>query len=227
MLPQSSIASRTRSIALRVMPASHHPAACSDVADGLDRAGRTDRFAPAMRAIVGGELLQFDRDFGLRLVPAFRAELAVAEKAQRAGDAAHLQAFLFQRVEMLADDELGAAAADVDDQAALRRIRHAVGDAEIDQARFFAAGHDFDRMTERLFGRPEKRRRSAQPAHRVGGDGAHAFVRQHAQALAETRQTGQRSVATRLVEACRRARKPAARRTLSRRRSMTRNSPCS
>ena len=56
-------------------------------------------------------------------------------------------------VETAADDEFGAAAADVDHQPrAARECGKAVGDAEIDQARFLAAGHDFDRMAERGFG---------------------------------------------------------------------------
>ena len=89
----------------------------------------------------------------------------------------------------------------LDDQAALRRIRHAVGDAEIDQTGFFTAGHDFDRMPEGLLGRPEKRGRRTQASNRVRGDCAHALVRQNAQALAEARQARQSLVAARLVQA--------------------------
>ncbi len=64
---------------------------------------------PALAAIVGRELLELDGDLGLRLLPAFVAQLAVAEESLGAGDAAHLQAFFFQRLEMLADDEFRAA----------------------------------------------------------------------------------------------------------------------
>src|SRR5262249_19585519 len=150
------------------------------------------RLAPALGPVFGSELLQLDRDFGLCLTPALGAELAVAEEPHRARDTAHLQAFLLERLEMLADDEFGAAAADVDDEPALRRLGHTMRDTEVDQARFFAAGDDLDRMTERRLGRPEKRARCAEPAHGVRGHGAHALVRQHAQALAEAREAGQR-----------------------------------
>jgi hypothetical protein len=122
-----------------------------DRADRLDRARRADRLVPALRAIVRRELLQLDRDLGLRAMPAFRTDLAVFEEAQRARDTAHLQAFLLDRLEMLADDEFGAAAADVDHEPPFGRLRDAVGDAEIDQARLFATGHDLDRMSERFF----------------------------------------------------------------------------
>src|SRR5690606_41247967 len=67
-------------------------------------------------------------------ISALGRELAVAEEAQRAGDAAHLQALGLQRLVALADDELGAAAADVDDEPALRRGCQVVRDAEVDQA---------------------------------------------------------------------------------------------
>ena len=171
-----------------------------DAADRADRARRTDRFAPADGAVIRGELLQFDGDFGLRLFPAFRADLAVLEEAQRAGHAAHLQAFFFERVEMLADDEFRAAAADVDDQAPFRRIRHAVRDAEVDQARFLAAGDDFDRMTQFLFGVAQERRGRAQAPHGIRRHRAHAMRRQGAQTLSKPRQGLQRAVAARFLE---------------------------
>ena len=52
-------------------------------------------------------------------------------------------------MQAFADDDLGAAAADIGDQASSRLAGHRLRDAKIDQARFFDAGDDFDGMTER------------------------------------------------------------------------------
>ena len=61
-----------------------------------------------------------------------------------------LQALELQRLESFADDDLGAAAADVADQAAPGTCGHGVRDARVDEARFFDAGDDFDGMPERF-----------------------------------------------------------------------------
>ncbi len=74
-------------------------------------------------------------------------------------------------------------------------------DAEIDQARFLASGDDLDRMPQGLLGRAEKARRLAQATHGIGRHRPHAPGRQHAQALAKARQTGQCLVAARRFQA--------------------------
>ncbi len=167
-----------------------------DVADRLGGAGRTDRLAPAECAVIGRELLQFERNFGLRLTPILRGEFAVAEKMQAAGDAAHLQALGFDCVEALADDEFSTATADVDDQPALSRLGEVVRDTEIDQACFLATADDFDRMAERGFGGQQKRLRIGKQAHAVGRDRTHALGWQGTQALAEAREANQRTLAS-------------------------------
>jgi hypothetical protein len=88
----------------------------------------------------------------VRLGVACRGDLAVAEIALGVADATHLQAFAQQRLKALADDEFGAAAADVCHQALARRVGEGVGDAQVDQARFFTAGNHFYRVPENLFG---------------------------------------------------------------------------
>ena len=163
----------------------------ADLAQRAHGAGGADGVAPAARAVAGGELLQLDLDLGLRLLPALARELAVVEEAPRGGDAADLDALGLQRLVAQADDELGAAAADVHHQAPLLAARDAVGDAEVDQARLLAAGHHLDRMAERGFGREQEGARGAQLAHGVGRHRAHALRRQLAQALAEAREAGQ------------------------------------
>ena len=51
-----------------------------------------------------------------------------------------------QRIHAAADDELGRAAADVDDQPRLARGRQHVRDAEVDEPRLLVAGDDVDRV---------------------------------------------------------------------------------
>src|SRR2546427_7011548 len=61
-----------------------------------------------------------------------------------------------------ADDELGGATANVDDQAALAGFgRLRVGHAEVDQACFFAAADHFNGMPQRGFSRDQERDRKS------------------------------------------------------------------
>ena len=101
------------------------------------------------------------------------AHLAVRKEAQAVGDAAHEQAFELQRLVARADDELGRAAADVDDQPLFLRGGKLVGDAEIDEARLLASRHDLDREAERRLRLLEERRGVLRHAQRVGADRAH------------------------------------------------------
>ena len=140
-------------------------------------------------------MLEFGADFHQRFLPALARELAVAEEAARAGDAADLQAFAFDRIEAAADDAFGGAAADVHHQPALPgpgRLR--MRDAEVDQARFFAAGHDFDGVAERGFRRHEEGLRPRQCANGIGGERAHALRRDVVDALAEAREAVERAL---------------------------------
>nr|GFD59404.1 hypothetical protein [Tanacetum cinerariifolium] len=78
-------------------------------ADSADRTGRADGFIPlqAMQGVLDAHDLQ--PRCRVRLGVAGRGDLAVFEIALSEADAAHLQAFTQQRLETLADDELGAA----------------------------------------------------------------------------------------------------------------------
>src|SRR3990167_7612774 len=147
-------------------------------ADGLDGARGPHRIFPAeaAQAVLDTHDLQACRGVGLGV--ACRGDLAVLEEALGKADAAHLQAFAQQRLEALADDELGAATADIGDQAFARGVGDAVGDAEIDQARFFAPGDDFNRMAEDLFGTADKVTTVARLAQGIGADDAHRALGQ-------------------------------------------------
>ncbi len=115
--------------------------------------------------------LQPCRRVGLGI--ARRGDLAVLEIALGVTDATHLQAFAQQRFEALADDELGTAAADVRHQALAGGIGQGVGYAEVDQARFFAAGDDFYRVPEDFFGAADEFATVARFTQGVGTDNAH------------------------------------------------------
>ena len=104
----------------------------------------------------------------------FCGDLAVAEEALAQRHAAHLQALELERREALADDQLGAAAADVHDEPLAGLARHGVRDAGVDEARLFHAGDDLDGMAERLARALEKRLLAPRDAQGVGADHTHA-----------------------------------------------------
>ena len=107
-----------------------------------------------------------------RALETFRAQLAVGEMRAADADAADVQAFEMLRLVALADDDLGAAAADVDDEIRSVRGVGVVRDAEVDEARLLDAGDDLDGMTERLLGLGEKRVGVARATQRVRADDA-------------------------------------------------------
>ena len=135
-----------------------------------------------------------------RALDALGRQAAIAEVALAQRHAADLQALELQRLEMLADDDLGAAAADVDHQPPAVFVRQVVRDARIDQARLLHAGDDFDRETQRLARALEKRLLAARDAQRVGTHHAHVAGVHVAQPLAEALQAGQRARRGFLVE---------------------------
>jgi hypothetical protein len=89
---------------------------------------------------------------------------------------------------VLAEDALGAAAADVDHQPPVLGAGGQVRDAHVDQACLLAAGDHFDGMAQRFAGLEQESLGVVRLAQRAGADGAHAAGRHHAQALAETLQ---------------------------------------
>ena len=73
-------------------------------------------------------------------------------------------------------------------------------DADVDQPRLFAPGHDLDRKTERRLRLFQKRRRVLGHAQRIGADCAHGVTVEPAQPLAETMQALERALLRFLVE---------------------------
>src|SRR4029077_9586700 len=122
----------------------------------------------------GHHRLEFHARSQARALDALGGDLAVAEEALAQGDAAHLQALERERGEAVADDELSAAAADVDHQALARLAWHGVRNPGVDEARLLHAGDDLDRVAERLAGALEKGLLAVREPQRVGADAAHA-----------------------------------------------------
>src|SRR5690606_40637991 len=98
------------------------------------------------------------------------------------------------RLVTLADDQLGAAAADVDDERRAGSARRMMRDAEIDQPGLLEPGDHLDRMpAERPLRGREKHVGVARAAQRARADDTH-LVRIHvAQALAEPRKARERA----------------------------------
>ncbi|KPX74892.1 Uncharacterized protein ALO84_05685 [Pseudomonas syringae pv. maculicola] len=147
-------------------------------ADGANGAGRTDGFIPleAMQRVFDAH--DFEARSGVGLSVTSGCYFAVAEVALSKTHAAHLQAFTQQRLEALADDEFGAAAANVGDQALAGCVGERVGDAQINEACFFAAGNHFYRMAENFFGAVNEVVAVARFAQGIGAHNTHGAGRQ-------------------------------------------------
>src|SRR5690606_876450 len=98
---------------------------------------------------------------------------------------AHEERGHVQRPELLADDHFRRTATNVDHQAPVGRRRQLVGDAGKDEARFFLAGDDLYRETQRLFEANQHFLRIGCDPQGIGGNGAHAIGMEAFDALAK------------------------------------------
>src|SRR5436305_295081 len=171
------------------------------VADRAHRAGAARTGVPAAAAECRLHRLELEARREARALHALGGDLAVAEEALAQGDASHLQAFHVERRQPLADDELGAAPADVHHQALPGLARHGVRDARVDEPRLLHAGDDLDRMPERLAGTLEEGLLAVREAQRVRPHDAHAVGVQVAQPLAGARGSGERARRDFLIDA--------------------------
>ena len=171
------------------------------IADGAHGAGAASGKVPAAAPECRLHRLKLHACRKTRALHAPGGNLAVAEEALAQGDAAHLQALKFQRRESVADDELGAAAADVHDQAPPAHVRHGVRDAKVDEARLFHAGDDLDRMAERLARALEEGLLAVREPQRVRAHDPHAVGVHVTQALPEALEAGERTLRHVLVDA--------------------------
>src|SRR5688572_22205632 len=104
------------------------------------------------------------------------------------------------RLVALADDELGAAAANVNDEVRSVRRIGVMRNAEVNEARFLDAGDHFDRVTERLFGLRKEGVAVTRATQRVRAHDTN-LVRAHiAEPLTESPQARERALLARRVE---------------------------
>ena len=114
---------------------------------------------------------------------------AAEEALAQAGDA-DLVALQRHRLAALDEDELDAAAADVDDQRRLAAQVDGVAHAEVDEARFLAAGDDLDAQADVVLDLLDEVAAVGGLAHGAGRDGGDAG---HALALGQGAEGGQRA----------------------------------
>ena len=105
---------------------------------------------------------------------------------------AHVGTAHFQRTQKLrrfavAEDDFGGTAADVDDEIVVF-VMVVRGDAEIDEARFFFAGDDFNRHAEHGFTGTQKIAAVLRGTQGLRGNDAEVFARNMAQAFGHLRQ---------------------------------------
>ncbi len=145
---------------------------------------------PAQLAVLvddGGELV-LSLQHGT--VKGFFAELAVGKEALGKADAAHFAAGERLVFEPLADDELGAAAADVHHQH-LSLYVLGMGDPLIDEARLLLAADDLDGVVEHLGRLAHKLAGIAGAAQRVGTGDADLIRIDVGEPLGKDRQAGE------------------------------------
>ena len=149
------------------------------------RAGRSIGNVPLRALEAIDHRLEFEVRSRARAFHALFGDLAVGEEARAQADATHVQALESLGRQPVADDELRAAAADVDHESLAALVRRRVRHPEVNQSRLFDAGDDFDRVAERVARALQESPAAVRLAQGVGADDAHAFGAHVAQALAE------------------------------------------
>ena len=157
------------------------------------RPRRAERGVPLAAPEARHHRLDLELRRGARALHALLGDRAVAEVLRAQAHAAHVQALEPLGGEPLADDQLGAAAADVDHQPVAGLARRGVRDAEVDQARLFDAGDDLDRVAERIARPVEERALAPRLAQRVGAHHAHPAGLHVVQPLPEALEALQRA----------------------------------
>ena len=119
------------------------------------------------------------------------ADFAAGEKTLAKADAAHLQTGAVLGLKLLADDEFGAAAANVDHQPAAAAVGQGLANAKIDKTGFFASGNNVDVVAENGFCTLNEFAPVNRNPQRAGAHHPYAARRQVADTLGKTTQTVQ------------------------------------
>ena len=143
-----------------------------DAGDRLGRAGRRDGDLEPVLVDVALEVAEDARTYSRHAAIDVVADVAAGEEAVGEPDGAELEAAGGQRLAPLAEQQLGRAAADVDEEHPLVEHRHRLQHAEVDQPGLLGAGDDLD-VDARLVACPvEEDVGVGRLAHGAGGDGA-------------------------------------------------------
>jgi hypothetical protein len=129
--------------------ARHFAALAQNRSDRPYRSRRTERLGPTECQQPALHGPQFELRLDLGALTRFVGDLAVFEEPLRPRHAAHVETRQLADFEALADDDLGAAAADVDDEASPRHVRRMMRHSEVDEPSFLRSRDDFDRMPQR------------------------------------------------------------------------------
>ena len=127
-------------------------------------------------------------------------EAALREVRAAQAHATDVQAFHAHWLLPPADNDLRAAAADVEHQPLPVVVRQVARDALIDEPRLFLAGNDLDRMSERLLRGGQKFSGIARLPQGIRADRAHRPRWHFTQPFAEAREALERAYARRLIE---------------------------
>src|ERR1051325_5371394 len=143
--------------------------------------------------MMGIEMFAYALDFACSgdscLLQIAFANLAIGKKPETVADTTHVQAFHLHRLKALADNKFGRAAADVDDQALMRRGRQTMADTDEYHARLLPTGDDFNRETKRGLRFLQNLRRILGNAEGIGGNGTYGLGRQAAKAFTKALET--------------------------------------
>ena len=169
------------------------PRASEHVAHGAHRARGAERRIPLGPPEPRHHGLELELGRGTRPLEPLLGDVTVGEVGGGHADAAHVEALEPPGSETFADDQLGAAAADVDHQPMAAFARRRVRNAEVDEARFLDAGDDLDRVAERLARAVEERALAPRLAQRVGADDADSLGLHVVQPLPEALEAGERT----------------------------------
>ena len=171
-----------------------------DLEQGLGAAARAHSLLPADLPIGVGDRLQLAPRGQFRFLEAALVDRSVGEVAQAEADASHVQGLQHQRLEALADDELGRTAADIHDELLFVRVGQRMCDPDIDQPRLLAPRDHLDREPQCGLGADQKLGRVLRHSQRVGGHRPHRVGGKATEPFVETPQCGHAALLCGVVE---------------------------
>ena len=156
-----------------------------DVVHGDDGAGGANGIVPAAGKKNALDDLEFLSRDAFRRRHAGRVDAAVLEVAVGQVRAADIEALGELWLKALPQDQFGAAAAYVYDQARVMVVLQRVGDAEVDQPGFLSTADDLHLVAEDFLGASDELLAVARLTQGIGAHYAHIALRQQTETLAQ------------------------------------------